>query len=312
VYERLPHHLAPATLPGDEFLRRSVRFGALVVAFASLGAWTARQRASNFDAELASSQGVDAAALARVLRFATFAIICNCIGLAIDMLWHDQPLAAARWLRYYWFRQADVVVPAATALASVCWALKFAHRSPQWARLAVAAAMLLASAHLMRIAVDRVRHPEPPAVSGGKMGNVAAWLDVCDWIRRNAPPDALCLIPRYAQSFKWYAERADVVNWKDIPQDAAGVIEWRRRINDIFPTVEESTGPKVLASPEQWSPTRVRKVAARYGADYVIARSDPPLGLREVFSSGADEVEGGYVIYALPTADTAANASETP
>jgi hypothetical protein len=33
--------------------------------------------------------------------------------------------------------------------------------------------------------------------------------------------------------FKWYAQRAEYVTWKDCPQDAAGILEWKSRLNRI-------------------------------------------------------------------------------
>jgi len=61
------------------------------------------------------------------------------------------------------------------------------------------------------------------------------WLAVCQWIKENTPEDSLWLTPRYQQTFKWYAGRAEVVNWKDVPQDNASVIEWYRRIERCKP-----------------------------------------------------------------------------
>ena len=46
--------------------------------------------------------------------------------------------------------------------------------------------------------------------------------------------DALFLTPRMSQTFRWYASRGEVVNWKDIPQDAKGIVEWWRRLGEIW------------------------------------------------------------------------------
>jgi len=56
------------------------------------------------------------------------------------------------------------------------------------------------------------------------------WLDACRWVREHTSPDALILTPPTAWAFKWYAERAEYVNFKDCPQDAAGIVEWNRRL----------------------------------------------------------------------------------
>jgi hypothetical protein len=56
-------------------------------------------------------------AVARVMRFAAFALAGALAGLAIEIALKNDPLAAARILRYYWFRQVDVALPLAIAIA---------------------------------------------------------------------------------------------------------------------------------------------------------------------------------------------------
>ena len=70
---------------------------------------------------------------------------------------------------------------------------------------------------------DRVQPPWKP-------DNFAAWRDVCDWVSREVPPEALCLTPKYNVGFKWWAQRAEFVTWKDCPQDAANLLEWKDRL----------------------------------------------------------------------------------
>ncbi len=307
VYERLPHHLAPTTLPTEDFVRRATRFGVLVAVMACLPLWLARQTRAG-----ASSARWRLERAQRIMRFATIALLENCIGATIALSLAEQPLVAARWLRFYWFRQADVYVPAAVAICASCLVIDLLRRDRSWAKLAIAAAMLMCAVRLGDIVADRIANPSPPGL--GRTADPAAWLTACAWIREHAPPDAMCLVPRHAQSFKWYAERADVVNWKDIPQDALGVIEWRRRCHEIYPTIPGPEGPMVLNSPEQWGPARTLEIARRYGADYVVARSEPPLGLREVFAVASEDTGDGYSIYRFDDAQNAdrEDASEAP
>jgi hypothetical protein len=63
----------------------------------------------------------------------------------------------------------------------------------------------------------------------------AEWKNLCRWIRDNTSKEAKFITPRNQQTFKWYAERAEVVTWKDIPQDASGLVEWRRVLSEVFP-----------------------------------------------------------------------------
>ena len=78
----------------------------------------------------------------------------------------------------------------------------------------------------------------------------------------------LFLTPRGAASFTWRTDRREVVSWKNSPQDARSLVEWRRRIADCFSadgklaTMDTST---VALGAE-----RLREVADRYDADYAI------------------------------------------
>ena len=62
------------------------------------------------------------------------------------------------------------------------------------------------------------------------MATYRNWLRVCEWIKNNTPADAQFITPDQQQTFKWYAQRAEVVNWKDVPQDAQAMVDWRGRV----------------------------------------------------------------------------------
>ena len=71
------------------------------------------------------------------------------------------------------------------------------------------------------------RESTPPGFTADQY---ADWLAVCEWIRTETPEDALFLTPRESCAFKWMAERAEYVCYKDCPQDAVGILEWNRRL----------------------------------------------------------------------------------
>lgn len=62
------------------------------------------------------------------------------------------------------------------------------------------------------------------------------WLDVCRWARDNTSPDAVFLVPRGCDSFKWEAQRAEVGSWKEIPQDANSIVRWFRDMERLYAT----------------------------------------------------------------------------
>ncbi|MBL9124268.1 MAG: hypothetical protein JNG90_11595, partial [Planctomycetaceae bacterium] len=105
---------------------------------------------------------------------------------------------------------------------------------------------------------------------------------------------ALFLTPRLTQTFKWYAGRAEVVNLKDVPQDARSIVDWWQRLASIH-RVLLPTGERVwLDSLAEQSPARLRELAARYEFDYLIAEREPKLDLERIYSNNS------YAVYRLP------------
>ena len=50
---------------------------------------------------------------------------------------------------------------------------------------------------------------------------------------KNAPKSAIFLIPPNLENFRLHGKRAVVVDWKSIPLDPDGAVEWYRRIEDV-------------------------------------------------------------------------------
>jgi hypothetical protein len=273
VFERLPHHLALLTLPREELARRAVGHIALLVALAVLG--TVLRRHVVF----------------RMVQFAAGAVLLACVGLTIEVVLANQSLLAARALRYYWYRLTDFAAPMAVALAATALlSIAIAERKA-WAPFGLAAAILLAGWNLTSVAVQRMLNPVPPA--DARMADYEAWVDVCRWAVKNTPPDALFLTPRLNHSFKWRAGRPEVVNRKDIPQDTAGILEWDRRIKDIY----YYEAPGGLAGPidslGQLGTPRVQELATKYGADFVLSDRGQLLSLPRAYWNEE------YVVYRI-------------
>ena len=292
VFDRLPHHLAQLSLPRTEVTWRLTHLVVMTAAFFALSAWLKTSEPGR----PGPGEPHDKLALQRITRFAKFALICVIAGLALEAALVNRPLAAARVLRYYWFRQADVAVPLAIALAGACLAMTLLRSNRRLAVVAGLAPVLWCGGELAAMSAKRWQDPTPPGAA--KLEHVAAWQDACGWIRDHAPADAVFLVPRAGQSFKWYAARADVANWKDVPQDAASVVAWRRRVTDLFPTVERDGASHILDSPERLGTVRVRELARRYGASHVIARSFPPLDLPVVYPAPPNVPGDAYTVYA--------------
>lgn len=283
VFERLPHHLALLTLPLGEFLNR---FGRHALLIACLWVFGRILRASD--------QGMNAG-LRAVTWYAWGAVALSAIGFAIEIACWNHPSAAAALLRFYWFRLSDVAVPMAVALQSVSLiGSAFADRKG-WAIWGLASAIALSTWHIGINAAERFIDPTPPADAA--MEDYHAWLDVCDWIRDNTPPDAVFLTPRLSSTFKWRTNRPEVATRKDVPQDARSMVEWFHRLNDIY-YYQVPAGVEPFNSVGELGTERAIQMARRYGARYILSDQDHPLALTPVYPT-REHPNDEYVVYDL-------------
>ena len=123
-----------------------------------------------------------------------------------------------------------------------------------------------------------------------------AWQDACEWVARSGqiPPDARFITPRLAQTFKWYAGRGEVVNWKEIPQDAAAIVKWKRRIDGLYVAGRDRPHDESLAD---LGAKRLQDLGERYKAAYVITVTQPRLDLPVLYKNST------YIIYQLRRAE---------
>jgi hypothetical protein len=276
VFERFPHHLDPAHFWDDGFV-----LPFLLLIFLWLLLWpTASENP----------------AARRLRMFVAIAICIALVGTAISLLSLKSRDLAAGWMRFYWFRLVDVAVPMGLAFSAVRWLIERKMR----------AAIMLLSAIAVFHAADCVvlkRLGDPPfgdrQIDGGawrslylcatgkaalpplprqsradKLQSFKAWLDVCGWVSDPAhtSPDARFLIPRTAYTFKWYAGRGEVVNWKETPQDAASLVAWWKRIQDIYGTGKPPPVEKYYLYLSNAGVPRLKELAQKYEADYLVTQ----------------------------------------
>lgn len=239
----------------------------------------------------------------RLYRFVAGSLILAGVGIAIDQATLNLPRWSAELLRYYWFRLSDVMVPLGVAFVLAQTIRKLQATRPALAVLVFWATTVAVLANGSDLVARRMIDPRPPAVvqadavlGGQAQSRYRDWQQACAWIRQYTPPDSLVLTPRHQQTFKWYAERAEVVSWKDVPQDAVGLLEWKRRMEEVFP-------PDVL-----WyglaahGETGLLRLAHEYGYDYVLVdrlRGGPDLPFEKVYPRDQEE-NAWYEVYRLP------------
>ncbi|MEX0677604.1 MAG: DUF6798 domain-containing protein [Pirellulales bacterium] len=260
VYERLSHHLLPEQMSAV-FVARHLLLVAALVPLARL------------------APGDDS--FARLRGFVAASVGIAAVGMAVSLLaWWKADLAAAL-LRYYWFRTCDVMVPLGVALlASAILRGWQRQRHPLFA-LGLSAALLAGGFHLGETIRMRQTYRAPRAFwSLGTNVDLDDWRAICDWAERETEPDALFLVPRLSQSFRWRSGRAEVVTRKDLPQDAPSIVEWWRRLTRIYRT--DDTDPMWCDSLAQLGAERLGELGDEFGADYVVTSAHPPVALARV------------------------------
>lgn len=282
VFERLPHHLALLTLPTDEFLQRFWRHAALVAVLWLLG-------------RAVRSEDSESSGLRLVASYAWGAVLLSVIGFTIEIALWNRPAMAASLLRFYWFRLSDVAVSLAVSLLAVALLVRAFKEQRAWAIWGLAGVIGLAGFHIGAHCMYRFLHPAPPADKA--MKNYAAWVDVCDWIAGNTPPDAVFLTPRLSSTFKWRTGRPEVATRKDIPQDARSMVEWFDRLRDIY-YYQLPKGAEPFNSVGELGTERAVEMARRYGAQYILSDRRRPLALRPIYPT-REHPNDEYVVYAV-------------
>ena len=97
-----------------------------------------------------------------------------------------------------------------------------------------------------------------------------------------------------SQTCKWYTQHPEVVNWKEIPQDAEAIVEWWRQMEDIHATGSDDPYLRWRGSLAQLGPERLKQLGEKYQADYVVTLNRPLLPPLEIVC-----INRRYVVYRL-------------
>ncbi len=281
VFERFPHHLNPAKFWADGFVLPFLWI---------VGLWLLLWPT------VSNSPGAK-----RLRGFTAAAVVIALVGAAISLLGlYDRALAAG-WMRFYWYRLLDVAAPLGLSLFGVRWFVERKMRVALVTVIAVAAFHAVDCVVLKQFsdppfadrqvdgmawraaclwATGQARRPQFPRQSrADKLRNYGDWVDVCRWVSdpEHTPPDARFLIPRTAFTFKWYAGRGEVVNWKETPQDAASLVDWWKRIRDIYATGNSPPRETFYISLADAGAPKLQELAKKYEADYLVTQLSVPL-----------------------------------
>lgn len=290
VFKRLPHHLAPLSKPIERVYRNALRFGLLLLGFAWLRFFCLRQPQET------SSKPGSLRGLELIMRFAIVTLLISLLGLVWEFVMWNNPVMAAKLLKFYFYRLADVAIPVSTCLMVAWFVNSLAQRGSKWGLPLLVVATALPIAHLLDTSWTRYQNPRPPGTRSVK--NLDSFRQACDWISKNTSSDSVFLAPKHAHAFKWYAGRSDVVAWKDIPQNAEDMVLWHKRFYDIYWYYNAAGEHLPYRSIAAQGAERIRKLAEKYDFDYVLTHEYPPLLLPVVYSNNH------YAIYSTTSYST--------
>jgi hypothetical protein len=237
----------------------------------------------------------------RLRRFVLGTVIIAIVGIVIDQVTLNYPQTAATLLRYYWYRLADVMVPLGLAMALAEAALLLETQRPALGRTCLCVLALSAMGVLGLRAGQQMLDGRPAADIQGHIGDahpeqLRQWQLVCLWAKRDTQPNDRFFTPPLASTFRWYAQRSEVVGWKDIPQSAAGIVEWAQRLRDSQRFWARLKRDGYTTTAHQRLLTLAQH--ERYDFRYVIVPHSHGAGrlpLPEVFRSNWEDPE--YVVY---------------
>jgi hypothetical protein len=290
VFWRLKHHLDPTEIPGSQWLYLFLVGSGLLVGVAGL---------RRCNRETSSPDG-----LRRMLVFFGMSALIALAGVIIG--WHTvraQELVGWEWraslLKFYPFRCFDALLPITTAL--VFGRLVQAFSSTSASQPAINSesftGRLLSNPALRKSAFGVILllplwqswHSRETAPAGYTVDQFTDWQKACDWLREKTPKDALVLTPRESSAFKWFAERAEYVCYKDCPQDAAGILTWNQRLWLLHDWTLQSS------SDELYDNRDLQILRDRTDCDFIVTRILGPFEIEPLW-------EGQHWrIYAVPS-----------
>ena len=280
VYYRLAHHLDPVHFAGWAW----VAYGALACLWLCGRPWMSRREPERWFFWFVIGSGLIAlAGFAVGWRFGPPEHVQNYL---IPWGWLGYPL---RWklLKLYPFRLFDAMLPIAVAITLAGLARRWCERACQRPNVRPRRTVPLIWVLCGLPALIACLHVAPDARPPMSAAELSDWLDVCRWIERNTPPNALILTPtQESWAFKWYAQRAEFVNYKDCPQDGPGIIEWNKRLLFLAEWTERHLEKGYTAA--ELAPLRER------GITYIVALRLGPFDFKPVYRNAT------FRVYRIP------------
>ncbi|MCA9011305.1 MAG: hypothetical protein KDB01_16250 [Planctomycetaceae bacterium] len=264
VFWRLKHHLDPTELTKFQWGYAGGLLALLIVTFMKTHKRGAPDNPVSDGLHGATEASQTSCGRFLLFRFFVAAMMIAVAGVAIG--WHfvnARDMAGWQWraglLKFYPFRTFDAMLPIISSMfVATLLQQNLACRSRR-----IRAGLSLLCLGLPIAAATIQRDSVPPGYSAEQFTD---WQAACAWIRTETDTTALFLTPRESFGFKWYAERAEYVCYKDCPQDAGGILEWNRRLWWLHSWTLSSSSDGV------YDRSDLEQLRAQIGCDYIITR----------------------------------------
>ena len=269
VYYRLAHHLDPMTFPAAAWAGYAALLCVWLVGACVSGGFRTGAARWWFGIVLAS-----------VLFAGAGLLVGYGARPAVQMPGYDWRM---HLLKFYPFRLVDLLLPIAVAVllaGQVC-------RGGRWPAPIVTVLSLAAILVVPVLRVDSQTRPSPE--------RIGAWNEACQWIASHLPETALVQTPHSNHDFKWRSGRAEYVSFKDCPQDAAGIVEWNRRLVLLTNWYQSHYADGLYSASE------LAELRQREGITHVLTDRLGPMEVAPVYQNRV------FHVYELPVGDRPVN-----
>ena len=264
VFWRLKHHLDPTELISAQWLYAGGLLSLSIVLFFIVQhqqRFCPQTPTTDASRNVHSGSSVETTLL---MKFFLVSVAIALVGVVIG--WHvvdAQDMNGWEWraalLKFYPFRTFDALLPIVSGLLFA----RALQRLMADRRKELAALIVVVCCGLPFVPATLKREAVPPGYTADQF---ADWQAACTWIQKETPSGTLFLTPRESFAFKWMAERAEYVCYKDCPQDAAGILEWNQRLWWLNHwTLKSSTD-------DVYNRTDLKELRAETGCDFVVTR----------------------------------------
>ncbi len=298
VQDRISHHLLFSAFSAS----RVASFTVLLIVFAMIGR------------KLQSFEGRHQVGWRRLFGFAFGSLCISFGGLVLSGVSEQATWLADSslgLLRFYWFRMADFAVPCVTAMALVAW-LELLWKRGLFCRTVTIVVGVAIALMMFWVGIDRHSDSRPRADQAAlptyiddqdrTIETYQNWRRVCEWIKTHTPADAVFITPDQQQTFKWYAHRTEVVNWKDVPQNASAMVEWSERVSWLIDPQR-----RLDLGLTEYSDMQLQSLATTYGATHLLVPQwqvdlmADPCDFKQIYPVDS-ETKATYVVFEFPTA----------